>query len=191
MAEKERFLSKQDVYQGKIFSVEKRQVELADGSQAQRDIVHHALAVGILPLVDTDHAILVRQWRAAADDFILEIPAGKVDSRDHGNEEEAARQAAIRELNEEIRFHPGSLTKFATVYEAIGFTDARIALYLATDMTALANAEQLPQDHGESLDLLTVSYDEMTALYQRGELNDQKTLTAYFYWTNWRLTNGK
>lgn len=191
LAEKEQLLTSETVYQGPIFSVEQRKVQLADKTTAQRDVVHHMLAVGVLPLVDADHAILVRQWRAAANDFVLEIPAGKVDQRDHGNEQEAAHAAAIRELNEEIRFHPGKLIEFASGYEAIGFTDSRINLYLASDMAPLTDADQLPRDHGESLDLKTVSFDELTALYESAQLNDQKTITAYLFWANWRLKNGR
>ncbi|GAP00519.1 NUDIX hydrolase [Fructobacillus ficulneus] len=191
MADKEQVIASETIYQGPIFSVEKQKVQLADGTTAQRDIVHHVLAVGVLPLVDEDHAILVRQWRAAAGDFVLEIPAGKVDSRDHGDQKAACEAAAIRELNEEIRYHPGHLEEFALGYEGVGFTDAQMAFYLASEMQPLSGDDKLPRDHGESLDLVTLSFAEMTTLYQDGKLNDIKTLMAYFYWTNWRMNNGR
>ncbi|MDF7636818.1 NUDIX hydrolase [Leuconostocaceae bacterium ESL0958] len=189
MAEAERFLSNTEKYAGPIFTVDQRQVALSDGSHTTRDIVRHGLAVGVLPLLDADHAILVRQWRAATDDFALEIPAGKVDDRDHGDVDQATHAAALRELNEEIRCEPTALHRFAFAYEAIGFTDSKIALYLAEQVTPVD--QELPRDHGESIDIVTMSFEELTALFQSGQLNDLKTMTAYLYWAQWRAAHGK
>ncbi|MBS9336130.1 NUDIX hydrolase [Fructobacillus papyrifericola] len=191
MVKKEERYSSDIVYEGPIFKVDSRRVKLFDGSLAQRDVVTRGPAVGILPLVDEDHAVLVKQWREPVGDFVLEIPAGKVDARDHGDVKTACREAAVRELNEEIRVHPGKLEEFADGFEAVGFTDSKIALYVATELEHLDGSDQLPRDEGEFLDIITVSYDELTKMYEAGELNDLKTLVAYFHWTIRRMKNGQ
>lgn len=191
MVKKENCVSNDIKYEGPIFKIDSRRVKLFDGTLAQRDVVTRGPAVGILPLVDEDHAVFVKQWREPVQDFVLEIPAGKVDARDHGDVKTACHEAAVRELNEEIRVHPGQLEEFADGFEAVGFTDSKIALYVATDLKHLDGSDQLPRDEGEYLDIITVSYDEMTSLYQSGKLNDLKTITAYFQWTIRRLKNGK
>lgn len=191
MVKKEEFYSNKVMYEGPIFKIDSRRVKLFDGTIAQRDVVTRGPAVGILPLVDEDHAVFVKQWREPVKDFVLEIPAGKVDARDHGDVKTACHEAAIRELNEEIRVHPGHLEEFADGFEAVGFTDSKIALYVATDLEHLDGSDQLPRDEGEFLDIITVSYDEMTKMYEAGQLNDLKTLAAYFHWTIRRLKNGR
>ena len=68
-------------------------------------------------------------------------------------------------------------------FETVGFSDAYMHIYVARDLQSVAEAEQLPRDLGESLDLVTMSYDEMKALFDAGQLNDQKTIVAFLYWS--------
>ncbi len=97
----EHVIGSEDIYDGAIINVEKQTVELPDGQTSFREIVHHSGAVGILALTKDNKIVLEKQWRAPAKKVTIEIPAGKVDSRDSN-----FHDAVIRELNEEIRYVP-------------------------------------------------------------------------------------
>ena len=179
MAEREQVQDTQIVYEGPIFSVEKQAASLFNGKTSQRDIVRHVPAIAVLAFVDDDHILLEKQYRATIGDFILEIPAGKLDERDVDQPE----HAVVRELNEELRVSAGDIQRVTGFYETVGFSDAYMYLYVARDLQPLPVAEQLPRDLGESLDIETISYDVMKRLFEAGALNDQKTLTAFLYWS--------
>ena len=179
MAEREHVISSEIIYKGPIFNIETQLVDLYNGRQSKRDIVRHVPAIGILPFTDADHMILEKQYRAAIGDFILEIPAGKLDDRDFDQPEHAVE----RELNEELRMTAGVIKRVTGFFETVGFSDAYMHVYVAQDLHAVNEEKQLPRDLGESLDLIIVSFDEMKALFESGKLNDQKTILAFLYWS--------
>lgn len=167
-------------FEGKIIKVTQQTVQLPNGSQAKRDIVYHSGAVAVMAITPDDKMILTRQWRAPIKAMSIEIPAGKLDDRDRQN----PRHAAERELNEETRLQAGEWTEVSDFYTSIGFADEHMTLYLATNLAPVET--ELPQDADENLDLMYVSFDEMTALFQAGQLQDAKTLLAYFHWQTLR-----
>lgn len=179
MAEREQVTNSKIVYEGPIFSVEKQNVDLYNGHQSQRDIVRHVPAIAVLPFIDADHMVIEKQYRATIGDFILEIPAGKLDERDLAVPEHAVE----RELNEELRMTAGTIERVMGFFETVGFSDAYMHVYVARDLKPIALSKQLPRDLGESLDLITISFDEMKILFEAGKLNDQKTVLAFLYWS--------
>lgn len=172
----EKVLSTEEVYDGAIINVVRQKVELPDGQISHRDIVRHAKAVGILALTDQNEMILERQWRAPVAKTVLEIPAGKVDSRDEANLD----HAVYRELNEEIRMVPNHVERLCGFYSTVGFSDEFMELYLASDLKPVE--DELPRDKGEFLELSTVSLPEALKMVKSGEIEDAKTITAILYW---------
>ncbi|WP_367294780.1 NUDIX hydrolase [Levilactobacillus yonginensis] len=166
----------EEIYDGSILKLERQEVRLPDGKQAFREIVRHSGAVGILALTADNQMILEKQWRAPVAAVTLEIPAGKLDSRDADNVEHAVK----RELNEEIRMQPGQLKRITGFYSTVGFSDEYMTLFLATDLQPVQT--ELPRDKGENLELLTVTKKQAQAMVERGEINDAKTITAIYYW---------
>lgn len=179
MAEREHVIGSKIIYKGPIFSIETQSVNLYNGRQAERDIVRHVPAIAVLPFIDADHMILEKQYRASIGDFILEIPAGKLDERDFDQPEHAVE----RELNEELRMTAGVIKRIVGFFETVGFSDAYMHVYTAQDLQAVSEKEQLPRDLGESLDLVTISFNDMKVLFETGKLNDQKTILAFLYWS--------
>ncbi|WP_349532809.1 NUDIX hydrolase [Leuconostoc citreum] len=179
MAERETLVQQDTVYQGPIFSVSQQKVQLTNGKYAQRDVVRHVPAIAVLALSDDNHIILEKQYRATIGDFIFEIPAGKLDERDFDQPEHAVR----RELNEELRMSAGIIEHITGFYETVGFSDAYMHLYLARQLQPVAPSDQLARDFGESLDTIELSFDDMQLLFEQGKINDQKTLTAFLYWS--------
>lgn len=102
-----------------------------DGFIFDRDIVRHPGAVIIVPLEeDGRHVLGIRQFRAAVDEALLELPAGKLDVVD-----EPPAECAARELAEEVGVKAGRLTELCSYYNSPGFTDERSYCYLAEDLT--------------------------------------------------------
>lgn len=177
---KEQTVSKQTVFDGKLVKVDVEQVKTPKGLTAQREIIHHAPAVAILALTADNKMILEKQWRSPIHATTLEIPAGKVDSRDSQD----ALHAAKRELNEETRYEAGTIKKVSSFYTSIGVLDEFMTLYLATDLKPVEN--KLPQDRDEQLVLETVTLDEALKMIDEGQIEDAKTIMAIYYWQGMR-----
>lgn len=140
------------------------------GAAVRRDVVRHPGAVAVVAVVDGAVA-LIRQYRAAVDADVLEIPAGKLDVVGEDPEE-----AARRELAEEAGLVPGDLRLLADFWSAPGFTDERMRLYLATDCTP---TDRVP--HGveeEVAELVMVPMDDLPAMITTGAVRDAKSLVG-------------
>lgn len=171
----EKVIARDPKYHGAIIDVEVQTVTLPNGQTAKRDIVHHSDAIAILAITNENKAIIMRQWRTALAKVTLEVPAGKVDNRDSD-----PLDTAVRELNEETRMQAGHIEKISSFYLSSGYSDELMHLYLATDLTPVAN--ELPQDDDENLKLDTYSLAELADLNKQGLLDDSKTQVAYWYW---------
>ena len=120
--------AEREIWRGAVISVAEGTFVSPSGEEFQRDLVHHPGAVSVVP-VDGDEVVLVRQYRAAVDLEVLEIPAGK---RDVAGEDPAL--TARRELVEEVGLEAGTLEELAEFYNSIGFSDEHSHVYLATDL---------------------------------------------------------
>jgi ADP-ribose pyrophosphatase len=155
-------------------------VERTDGSRATRDFAGHPGAVAIVALDADDRVALVRQWRLAADDALLEIPAGGLDLGEDGSKEDPAA-AAMRELEEETGLRAGSWRKLGTFYSAPGFTDELMHLYIATDLAPADPDGRLGPDEDERLILEWRPWRDAVAAAERGEIRDAKSLVGLFW----------
>jgi len=154
-------------------------IERADGTRGTRDIAGHPGAVAILAIDADDRVLLVRQYRVAVGEALLEIPAGTLDVRDDGSIEDPDL-AAPRELEEETGMRAGSWRKIASFYSAPGFTSELVQLYLATDLRP-ADGERLTPDEDERLQVERVPWHDAVAAAEGGELHDGKTLVALLW----------
>ena len=166
---REKFLSSELIYPGKIIRVEKWQVELPNGDTAMREIVRHNGASAIVPVDDQGMVTLVRQHRAAIGQCTWEIPAGKLDSPS-----EDPFSAAKRELEEETGLRASQWRKLTTMYTTPGFCNEQISIYLATGLSQL-NAHP---DEDEFLGLTRMPLSEAVSLCMAGEFRDGKTVVG-------------
>lgn len=180
----ERLVSDEEKYNGNLLNVRKLTVELPNGCLATREIVKHADAVAILPVISDNKIILERQWRTPANDIMIEIPAGKIDNRDEG-----PKEAALRELNEEIGYKSSNLQKICSFYTSPGFTDEYMTLYIAKDLIKVNN--RLPKDFGENIELFECPIKEALKMIDRGDIKDSKTITAIYYFNLLERENKK
>ncbi len=139
-----------------------------DGNEFERDVVHHPGAVVVVPVID-DEVILVRQYRAAIDATLLELPAGKRDVAD-----EPVEVTAHRELEEEVGMRAGAMEKIAEFYNSPGFCDEHSYLFLATGLTACATSFQGHEEQHMTIE--RVALDRVPDLVASGEVVDAKSI---------------
>lgn len=167
---RERLLSSRRIFEGKILNLRVDEIEAADGHRGTREVIEHAGAVGVV-VVHREEIVLVRQWRHACGEALLEIPAGKLSP----GEDPAA--CAERELVEEVGLRPRSLEHLATYHTTPGFTDERFHLYLADDLVEEAGQT----DAGEVLEVERYPAPDVRTLLASGEIRDAKTLLGLAY----------
>lgn len=164
-------ISSKRVYSGRIISVDVDEVRFPDGSVGQLEMVRHSGASAVVPLLDSredPRVLLIRQYRYAADGYVYEIPAGRLDPG------EAPESCASRELREETGYSAASLRQLTTIYTTPGFTDERIHLFVAEGLTLGVS----DREADEFLELHPVSLSEAVAMTQSGEIVDAKTSVA-------------
>lgn len=154
------------VFEGKVVNLRVGEVTLDDGSTAYREVVEHKGGVCVLPFTGTS-VVLVRQFRIALGEYVLEAPAGKVEIDDAHH---ALRAEA--ELEEECGYRAGKLVDAGVMYASVGYCSERIHMFLALDL------EQTAQnlDPEERIELVEIPLEEARAMLARSEIPDGKTI---------------
>ena len=163
----EKTVQKHYIYRGKIVNLRCDDAQLPDGRPCKREVVEHMGGAAVLCVRDGKVA-LVRQFRYAYGEAIDEIPAGKLNA----GEDPAA--AAGRELEEETGLRAGKLVHRFTLYPTPGYTNEKIYIYEAEDVTC--GAQHL--DEGEFLNVSYVPVAEAVRRVEAGEIRDGKTVVA-------------
>ena len=163
-----RKLDERIVWQGTLVSAGTGTFVDPDGNQFQRDVVHHPGAVVVVPVIDGE-VILVRQYRAAIDSVLLELPAGKRDVAD-----EPVDLTASRELEEEVGMRAASMEQIAEFYNSPGFCDEHSYLFLATGLTPCATSFQGHEEQHMTIE--RVPLDAVPDLVSSGEIVDAKSI---------------
>ncbi len=162
----EKILRRQPIHTGRIFSLERLDIELPDGQLNHRDVIRHPGATALVAVDDEGKILLVRQYRAAAERVLREIPAGTL------NPAEPPLDCAIRELQEETGYRPGKIEPLGGFFVAPGYTSEYIHLFLASDLIA----SELPKDEDEFIEVDHVSLEAALAMIEAGEIVDGKTI---------------
>ena len=161
-------LGEELIHEGPVFSVTVGQVRSPEGEILTREYVRHPGAVVVVPIVDGD-VVLVRQYRAAIDRDLLEIPAGK---RDVPGEPPA--ETAARELREEVGLVAGSLTPLTEFFNTPGFSDEYSYAFLATDCVEVAMERQGAEE--QHMQIVRMPLADAVAQVVSGEIDDAKTI---------------
>lgn len=164
----EKTIRSQEIFRGHILRVTLDTVELEDGSQSQREIVHHHGGAAVLPLDSDGNVWMVRQFRYAFGQELLEIPAGKLEPGEN------PKDAALRELEEECGLIADTVTDLGSIYPSVGYDNEVIHLYLAQ---GLHKTPSRP-DEGEFLTLERIPLEVLTQQALSGTVRDAKTVTA-------------
>lgn len=142
-----------------------------DGERFQRQIVRHPGAVAVVPVLHDGRVVLVRQYRAALDQLVLELPAGKRDVA-----EEAPEVTAGRELAEEVGWRAGRLERLGSLHNSVGFCDEECTIFLGADLEPVASDVQGPEEVHMTVELVPLA--EAVAMVDGGEITDAKTVVG-------------
>jgi ADP-ribose pyrophosphatase len=163
--------SSQRLYDGRILNLRLDTVLLPNGNTSHREIVEHRGAVAMVPMRDKDTVILVRQYRRAAENSLLEIPAGTLDPN------EDVEACARRELAEEINYAAGRMIKLFHSFMAPGYSNEVIHTFLALDLTPAAGHT----DEDEFLEILPTPFADALNMVTTGEIVDAKSISGLLY----------
>jgi ADP-ribose pyrophosphatase len=179
-----RVLSSKEVYRGKVFWVTSDEVVEPGGIRTRRDVVRHNGSVVILAVdarknPDDPDVLLIRQYRHAAGQFLLELPAGRIEPG------EKLMPAARRELLEETGFRAKRWSRLVQYYASPGFVAESMDILLAEDLVA-APGEGTP-DEDEHIEVLPTPLSEAVRLALTGKLHDGKSLIGILFYATRRL----
>lgn len=173
----EQLVDRQVVHAGNYATFVRDEVADQDGHRHTRDVVLHPGAVTVVALLPDGGILLVRQYRHAAGEVLLELPAGTLDRQSDGSLEDP-QAAARRELMEETGHRAASWRKLGEFFTAPGFASELMHLYLATGVRADPGYPGPEPD--ERLRLEILPFDELLTRAESGDVRDAKTLVGVY-----------
>ena len=166
---KETTASSELIFDGKVLHLYRDEIYLPNGKEGFREYCRHMGAVCVVPVTDEGEIICVRQYRYAVGRTVLEIPAGKLDSKD-----EIPLDAAVRELREETGATAKKITYMGEYFSSPAILDECIHMFLAEGL----EFGETDFDEDEFIETVKIPVDELVGLIMRGEIIDGKTQAA-------------
>lgn len=166
-------ISSQRVYSGRVLDLDVDEVRFPDGNTGSLELIRHSGAAAVVPFLDPPgepdpRILLLRQFRYAADDFLYEIPAGRLDTG------ELPADCARRELREEAGCEAQALVSLGGFFTTPGFIDEYIHLFMATGLTR----GEVKHESDEFIHPVSHTLQEGLRMIERGEIVDGKTIIA-------------
>ena len=163
------------VYHGKIFELITENITLENGTTTDVEFIEHPGAAAIIPFLDDNRIVLLKQYRHALKKYIWEIPAGTLDPQ------EEIISCAKRELIEETGYSASGWQKIGEITPVPGYSDERIHIYLATE---LQPAEQ-HLDADEVIQVQEVEFTKALEMIGNGKIQDAKSIAGLFMASAW------
>ncbi len=167
----EKKIKSSKIYDGRILKVFNDTVELDNGRITSREIVKHSGSVAMLP-IRNNNVILVKQYRYAVKDYLLEIPAGTLEK------DEDPKKCALRELQEEICMKASQITEMIKLYSSPGFINEIMYIYLCTNLLASIGK----RDEDENIEIVEMDLKTFEEMIRSNKIMDGKTITAFLIW---------
>ena len=161
-------------FNGRIIKAGFKEISLPNGKNIKIDLVNHPGGASILPIDNDGNVILLKQFRGTIEDYIWEIPAGKLE----GNENPLER--AKKELEEEAGFRAETWKKIISFYTTPGFCDELLHIYIASN---LIKTKSNPEPH-EVIEVHSFNRSQIQKMINNKEIVDSKTLIALLMWLN-------
>jgi ADP-ribose pyrophosphatase len=160
-----------EIFRGRRLWIEKRAIRFPNNIEKERVIVHPSNAVAILPLSD-DRCKLLKQYRYAIDQYIYEAPAGTMEPG------EDPLKTVHRELIEETGFSAGTIIQKGFIYTTPGYTDEKIFLFEARDLSPSLEYEK---DDDEIIEVVDIPTKDLATMIRRGTIVDAKTICLIYH----------
>lgn len=166
----------EELFSGSYMNLQRQHLRLPDGREAVREIVHVKNAVAVMPVLPDGNVVLVRQYRPAIKQTLLEIPAGLLDADEN---EEAA---AIRECEEETGYRPKQLDKLIHYAHAEGYSTGWITLFVTAK---LEKTGKISLDRSELLEQVHMPFEALCRLVRENKIVDSKTILGTLLAKSW------
>lgn len=163
----EKTIETERIYEGKILNLRRDKVTVLTG-ESYREIVEHSGGAVIAAITEDNNIIIVKQFRKPFNQAIIEVPAGKRDGNENG--EEVAR----RELKEETGYSAGNIVHLTTMYTSPGYSEEVLDIFLARDLTP----GETDFDENEAIEIFEMPLYDAVDMVMRGEIPDGKTQLA-------------
>lgn len=163
-----RVVSSRSIYRGRVVNLDVDRIVEPSGKEVEREIIRHGGAAVLLPVTDDRRVVLIRQYRYAAGELMLEVPAGTIDPG------ESPEETAQRELLEETGYEARRLEKIAEFFPSPGILTELMHLYLATGLEEKAAAPE----EDESIEIVELPFERALGLEPGREVRDAKTIIA-------------
>jgi len=173
---RETLVRKNPVYRGTSVNFCVDTIRLPDGRTAVREYLDHPGAVGVVPFLDRQRVVLVRQYRHPVGRVTLELPAGKLDRG------ESARSCVARELREETGYSARRIKPLLDYWPTPAFSDEVLHLFVAEGLSPGAHEP----DADEFLEVVRLPFDEALGLVRSGKIQDSKTVIGLLACALWR-----
>ena len=186
VVEKAQLISSVTVYQGPLFRIQHDKLIEPDGLKSERDVIRHNGSVVILAM-DTSKSkknpwiVIERQYRHAANQYLWELPAGKLDPG------EEALAGAKRELAEETGYSAKKWKPLVTYYASPGFLGESMIVFEAEGLVA---GDARPEED-EKIEFRLVKLNEVLKMIDKGAIKDGKTLTSVLLYARRTGRKGK
>jgi ADP-ribose pyrophosphatase len=164
----EETLSSEIIYDGRIVHLQVRQVRLPDGRETIRELIEHQGAAAIVAVDESEHVLLVKQFRTGTQSILHEIPAGLLEKGEN------PQDAAIREMREETGYRPLSIESLGAIYLSPAFSTEYVHLFLAKGY----EPAPLELDKDEFVEVVRLPFSEALAMIERGEILAATSVTA-------------
>lgn len=162
----EKTISTRRIFEGKMIRLRVDTVALPNGETATREVIEHPGAVAVVALTEQGELLMVRQYRHATGEILLEIPAGK---RDGG---ESPLACAHRELEEETGYRARQWQTLFSYFSTPGFSDELLYIMMATDL----EPGEAHTDDEEFIEVVTVPVAEAIQMIYQGGIRDAKSI---------------
>ena len=168
---KEKPISSEIVFKGQLLELHRDEVLLPNGKTSIREWINHPGAVCIIPILPDGNIGMIKQYRYAVKQEMIELPAGKLDKR------EKPEDCALRELEEEIGYRAKKLTLLTNIHPAIGFANENMWLYLAEDL--IKTESKLDSD--EFIEFIPEKLEDAIDMVWSGKITDVKTIIGLLW----------
>ena len=164
--DREKPLQSSLIYRGPVFAVYEEEISLPNGSIAKVSRIDHTRTVSVVPFKRDGSVVMIRQYRPAIGSYLLEIPAGRVNS-----DGESCEACAQREMAEEIGYRAKKLVKLFEGYLVPGYGNEYMYYYLAVGLYP----EPLPPDEDEDIETMEMPMEAVLQMVREAKIPDSKT----------------
>lgn len=160
------------VYRGRVFNTIVDEIEYESGNKSVREVAEHPGGAVIVPLLDDGRIAFVYQYRYPLDQYIFELPAGKLDLN------EQPERCAARELEEETEDVAAKIEKLTAIYTTPGFCNEKLHIFLAR---GLRQGKQKLEEGESGLTVKYIPMKEAFHMVRTNEIVDAKTIAGLFF----------